>query len=149
VIKRLKDFLIESVFIHYVDMVGILNYIYAIRNVIKVMKKHPSHSKFLFVTEFKNYEGEESDDEKKPDTDEDCGKGAFFSISFKTDMLKKDDLSPMEEVLLRAFNILYTNDMNILTMKPKKVNLFLEEKETTKGTKEFLRMNVSFCKPNK
>ena len=59
VIKRLKDFLVESVFTHYIDMVGILNYIYTMRNVIKAIRKHPSHSKFLFTTKFKNYIGGE------------------------------------------------------------------------------------------
>jgi hypothetical protein len=143
VLEHFKEFLVEEVFVHYVDLVGILNYIYTLKNIIKVARKHPSHSKFLFVIEFKNYICDESDSNDDNEEEE----AVSFGISFKTDILKKNDLRPMEEVLLRAFNILYNNNLNILIRKPIKVNLFLKERDISKGTEELLCMNVSFCKP--
>jgi hypothetical protein len=140
VIKCLKEFLIESVFTHYIDMVGILNYIYTIRNVIKVMKNHPSHSKFLFVTKFRNYEGEESDDNSQPNTDEDENP-AIYDVSFKTDLLKRDNLGGMEEILLSMFYTLYEG--KILVLEPRRLEISLKKKDT----EEFVNMNVSFCKP--
>ena len=142
VIKHLKDFLVESVFTHYVDMIGVLNYIYTMRNVIKVAKKHPSHSKFLFTTEFKNYEGKESDDDNQPDSDSDEDENpAIYDISFKTDSLKRDNLGGMEEILLSMFYTLYEG--KILVLEPRRLEISLKEE----GTEEFVNMNVSFCKP--
>jgi hypothetical protein len=127
-------------------MIGILNYIYTMRNVIKVTRKHPSHSKFLFTTEFKNYEGDESDDEKAPNTDEDENP-AIYDVSFKTDSLKRNNLGGMEEILLSMFYTLYEG--KILVLEPSRLEISLREEETKKGTEEFVNMNVSFCKPNK
>lgn len=142
VIKHLKDFLVESVFTHYVDMVGVLNYIHTMRNVIRVVKKHPSHSKFLFTTEFKNYESE-----KESDNDEDSGEGPSFGLSFKAELLDKKNLSPIEGVLFRSLTSLYEG--SILVSKPKEVEISLKEEKTKKGTEEFVNINVSFRKPNK
>jgi hypothetical protein len=145
IVEHFKEFLIEVVFTHYVDLVSVLNYIYDIRETIRTAKAHPSHSKFLFVTEFKNYISDKSENEE----DEEEKEVASFDVSFKTDILKKNDLSPMEEILFSAFNNLYDNNFNILAVKPKKVSLFLKNKETSEGAEEFLYMNVSFCRPNK
>lgn len=141
VIKRLKDFLIESVFTHYVDMVSILNYIHTMRNVIKVEKKHPSHSKFIFVIEFKNYKGDQSNNDE--DTDED-DEGDFFGLSFKTKLLDKKNLSPIEVMLFHSLTDLYEG--NILVAKPKEVKIYLEEKETSGKVEEFLNLNIRFFK---
>lgn len=54
--KHLKDYLVEVVFSHYVDMVAILDYVYNIRKVMSSVVDNPSHSKFLFVTEFVNFD---------------------------------------------------------------------------------------------
>jgi hypothetical protein len=143
VLERFKKFLVDTVFVHYVDLVGILNYIYTMRNVIKVARKHPSHNKFLFTTEFKNYAGDKSDDEEEIDTDEDNDEGAFFSLNFKTELLDKKNLSPIGDVLFHSLTSLYQGD--ILVSKPKKVKIFL----TKRGTEEFVNINVSFCKSNK
>ena len=140
VIKRFKDFLVESVFTHYIDMVGILNYIYTMRNVIKVARKHPSHSKFLFTTEFKNYEGDGPKDKDQLDTDEDENP-AIYDVSFKTDLLKRDNLGGMEEILLSMFYTLYEG--KILVLEPRRLEISLKKEDT----EEFVNMNVSFCKP--
>ena len=148
VIKRFKNFLIESVFTHYVDMVGILNYICIMRDLIKVAKKHPSHSKFLFVMEFKNYIGDKSDDETPQDNDDKPNDtGVFFGLDFNTDFLDKKDLSKMEGVLMHGFNSLYEG--NILVVKPKEVKMHLKKKETPEGVEEFLQTDVSFYKQDK
>jgi len=65
-VKQLKDFLTESVFTHYVDMVTVLDYIYAIRKSIRNIICRPTNSKFIFVTEFKNYQ---TDTDDQSDTD--------------------------------------------------------------------------------
>ncbi|MCK4454682.1 hypothetical protein KAW18_03795 [candidate division WOR-3 bacterium] len=151
VIRGLKEFLIESVFVHYIDMVGILNYIYTMRNVIKVAKKHPSHTKFLFVTEFKNYVDDEKSDNNN-DNDDDNDEGASFDLSFKTELLNKKNLSFIEELLLYGFNSLYNGTKiggRILVLKPKGVKMYLKEKKTAEGIKEFLHTNISFFKSNK
>ena len=138
--KRLKDFLTESVFTHYVDMIIILDYIYDMRKTIKTITSCPSHNKFLFVTEFKNYIGDEPNDNNQPDTDEDP---AIYNVSFKTDLLKRDNLGGMEEILLSMFYTLYEG--KILILEPHRMEISLKEEET----EEFVNMNVSFCKPNK
>jgi hypothetical protein len=122
VIKCLKDFLIESVFTHYVDMVSILNYIHTIRETIRVAKAHPSHSKFLFVTEFKNYVAD------KLDSDSDVEKKEnFVNTTFKLDLLKKNNLKFVEQVIFESLNTMYGE--NIVALKPKKVDVSLKNHE--------------------
>lgn len=146
ILERFKEFLIDTIFVHYVDLIGVLNYIYNIKETIRTAKAHPSHSKFLFVTEFKNYVGDKSEDEKdEPDSDEEDSK--FVNVSFRTELLDRKDLGFTKRMLFTMFNCMYESD--ILVMKPKKVEISLEEKETPKGTKEFVTMDTSFCKPDK
>ena len=118
-------------------MIGVLNYVYNIRETIRIAKAHPSHSKFIFVTEFKNYISDKPDNDNKPDDE-----GASFGLSFKTELLDKKNLSPIEGVLLRSLTSLYEG--NILVSKPKEVEIYLKERETSKGVKEFLNINVHF-----
>lgn len=54
-IKKFKDYLIEKVFSHYVDMIAVLDYIYVVRKLIRAAKEFPNHSKFIFITSFENY----------------------------------------------------------------------------------------------
>ena len=139
VIKHLKEFLIESVFTHYIDMVGILNYIYTMRNVIKVAKKHPSHSKFLFVMEFKNYIDDESGGDNQPDSDED---EKLISTSIKFDLLKKNDLEFAEKVIFTTLTAMHGND--IVSLKPKKVTVFLKEQDVSEKPEEFVHIVMTF-----
>lgn len=70
--KQLKEYLIESVFNHYVDMVAVLDYIYTMRKSMRSAMEHVSHSKFIFVTEFINIRPTDSDDDGyKKDKDKD------------------------------------------------------------------------------
>lgn len=63
--KKLKDFLVERVFSHYVDMVAILKYVYDIRKLIEKEELQPVHNKFLLIIEFKNFNGPEEKDQKE------------------------------------------------------------------------------------
>ena len=138
-IKNLKDFLTETVFTHYVDKVGILNYINDMRQLIRVNRKYPSHSKFLFVIEFKNYSSDESDSN--------ADKEDFISTSFDFKLLKKNNLKFVEKTILSIFNLLYTE--SIIVSELKKVEVFLREKEVLGKQKEFMNIDMTFVNQTK
>lgn len=132
VVEHFKEFLIETVFTHYVDIIGILNYIHNIRNVIRIAETHQSHSKFVFTTEFKNYIGDESNSDLDKQEEEE----EFVSTSFKINLLKKDNLEFVETVIFSTFNAMYRE--GIIILKPKKVNVSLKDHE------ESIYINMTF-----
>ena len=132
-IKNLKDFLTETVFTHYVDKVGILNYINDMRQLIRVNRKYPSHSKFLFVIEFKNYVSDE--------------KNTTLNTCFKFKLLKKDNLKFVEEILLSTFNTLHKG--NVMMLKLKKVKVSLREQGIPENRDEYINIDMTFVNQTK
>ena len=65
--KYLKEYLIERVFTHYINMISILDYVYNIRKSIERARTYRYHNAFLFVTRFVNYVPTYDDE------DEGCG----------------------------------------------------------------------------